>query len=108
MLEVLDLQFKQSIKYGMTYNQFWYDEPQLYYIYQEAYIERMEEQLKLDDIRNWQLAQYIQRAVGSCLSDSCRFPESPMFSAKPDHRPKNVYDMIERFKDMADRVNNNF
>lgn len=108
MLEALDYQFKESIKYGMTYNQFWFDEPQLYYIYEEAYIEQVQERFKERDVFNWQLGQYIQIAVGSCLAKEVKYPKTPMFAGKVDEKPKNEYDMLEKFKAMVAEVNKNF
>ena len=104
MLEALDIQFKESIKYGMSYNQFWFDDPQLYYIYEEVYLDNLKEK----DIFNWQLGQYIQAAVASCLTKEAKYPNSPMFFAKKEEKPKDVYDMLETFKEMANRVNQSF
>lgn len=104
MTEVFELQFKNSIRYGMTYNQFWFDDPQLYYTYEEAYLDRLKEK----DVLNWQLGQYIQFAVGSCLESKCKYPQKPMFYAHEEEKPKDVYDMLERFKGMVAEVNKNF
>lgn len=104
MTEVFELQFKNSIRYGMTYNQFWFDDPQLYYTYEEAYLDRLKEK----DVLNWQLGQYIQFAVGSCLASKCKYPQKPMFYAHEEEKPKDVYDMLERFKGMVAEVNKNF
>ena len=108
MLEALEVQFKESIKYGMSYNQFWFDDPQLYYVYEEAYQEKLKDKLKIQDILNWQSAYYIRLATGSCLDGKCKFPDKPMFFAKEEEKPKTVYDMLERFKGMVAEVNKNF
>jgi hypothetical protein len=108
MLEALDFQFKESIKYGMTYNQFWYDEPELYYIYEQAYIEQLEERLKEKDIYNWQLGLYMQLAVGSCLAKEVKYPKEPLFAGKFDKKPQTTEDMLEKFKGMVAEVNKNF
>lgn len=92
MTEVFELQFKNSIRYGMTYNQFWFDDPQLYYTYEEAYIDRLKEK----DCLNWQLGQYIQCAIGSCFEKNCKYPDKPMFYAREkenDNEPKNDMEM---------------
>ena len=104
MEEVFDLQFKNSICYGMNYEQFWFDDPQLYYTYEEVYIEKLKEK----DIFNWQLGQYIQFAVGSCLAKECKYPNNPIFYGKQENKPKDVYDMLEKFKGIVDEVNKNF
>ena len=103
MLEVLDIQFKEALRYGMTYEQYWFDDPQIYYIYEEIYLDKLKER----DMFNWQLGQYIQFAVGSCLEKNIKYPEKPMFYAKQD-KQKTVYDMLEQFKGMVAQVNKNF
>ena len=104
MLEVFDVQYKESIKYGMTYNQFWFDDPQLYYIYEEIYFDKLKEK----DVLNWQLGQYIHFAIGSLMSKECKYPNEPMFFARENKKQKDVYDMLEEFSLMADKVNQNF
>lgn len=101
MTEAFDLQFKNSIRYGMTYNQFWFDDPQLYYIYEEAYLDGLKER----DIFNWQLGAYIQLSVGSCLAKECKYPQKPIFYASEKQKPKTTEDMLEQFKIMAMQVN---
>lgn len=108
MLEVFDIQFKESIKYGMTYEQFWFDDPKLYYVYEEAYKEQLEERLKIQDILNWQSAYYMRLSTGSCLDNKCKFPEKPIFFAKEEEKPKDVYQALEIFKGMVAQVNSNF
>lgn len=94
----------------MNYNQFWFDDPQLYYIYEEAYVEEREDRLKEQDILNWQLGQYIQSAICLSFDDKgrCKYPNTPIFFAKQEDKPKDVYDMLERFKGMVAEVNKNF
>lgn len=104
MLEVFSSQFKESIKYGMTYSQFWNDDPQLYYIYEEVYLDKLKEQ----DTLNWQHAYYIKLGVGSLLEKSIKFPEKPIFYGKPNDKPKDVYEMLDRFKNIVAQVNKNF
>ena len=88
----------------MNYNQFWFDDPQLYYTYEEVYLDRLKEK----DVLNWQLGQYILCAIGSCFEKNCKYPDKPMFYAHEEEKPKDVYDMLERFKGMVAEVNKNF
>lgn len=106
MLEVFQTQFKESIKYGMTYSQFWCENPQLYYTYEEVYLDRLKEK----DILNWQLGQYIKSAICSSFDEKGRskYPDKPLFFAKQEDKPKDVYEMFDIFKGMVDRVNANF
>jgi hypothetical protein len=108
MQEVFELQFKNSIRYGMTYEQFWCDNPQLYYIYEEAYKDQMEDRLKEKDVLNWQFGIYLDYAIGHWLGKNVKYPDKPLFFAKQEEKPKDVYDMMERFKGMVAQVNGNF
>lgn len=101
MLEVFELQFKNSIKYGMSYEQFWFDDPQLYYTYEEVYLDKLKEK----DALNWQLGAYIQLAVGSCLAKECKYPDKPMFYAKEKEKQLS---MREKFEKIVAQINKNF
>lgn len=105
MLDVFNIQFKNSILYGMTYEQFWRDNPQLYYIYEEVYKERLKEK----DILNWQLGQYIKIAIVSSFDDKhrCKYPHKPVFFAGEEEKELSMEDMIAKFTAMADQVNHN-
>lgn len=92
----------------MSYSQFWRDDPQLYYIYEEAYKEQMEDRLKEKDVLNWQFGIYVDYAIGHWLGKNVKYPDKPLFFAKQEEKPKDVYDMMERFKVMVAQVNGNF
>lgn len=92
----------------MTYEQFWFDDPQLYYIYEEAYKDELEDRLKEKDVLNWQSAFYFRYSILSSLDDKVKFPNDPIFFAKKEEKPKDVYDMLETFKGMVAQVNSNF
>ena len=104
MTEVFELQFKNSIRYSMTYNQFWFDDPQLYYTYEEVYLDGLKEK----DVLNWQFGIYVDYAIGHWLGKNVKYPDKPLFFAKQEEKPKDVYDMMERFKIMVAQVNGNF
>jgi hypothetical protein len=101
MTEVFELQFKNSIRYGMTYNQFWFDDPQLYYTYEEVYLDRLKEK----DVLNWQLGQYITSAIGVWLGKNSKFPDKPMFYAREKEKELS---MMDKFLVMMNQVNKNF
>lgn len=101
---MLDEQFKRSIVYGMPYDLFWFGDPQDYFVYADAYNEKQKEK----DVLNWQLGQYITLAIGVWIGKNSKFPDKPMFFAHEEEKPKDVYDMLERFKGMVAEVNKNF
>lgn len=88
----------------MTYSQFWFNSPELYYIYEEAYLDKLKEQ----DMFNWQLGLYMSYSIGSCLDKNCKYPKTPMFYASEEQKPKTTEDMLEQFKLMVANVNSNF
>lgn len=110
MLEVFETQFKNSIDYGMTFNQFWFDDPQLYYIYQDHYYDKLKEDMKLRDIYNYQLGTYIWYAIGHFMTDKGKvtFPKEPIFMAKKEEKPQTTEDMRDKFLSMVEKVNNKF
>lgn len=88
----------------MTYNQFWFDDPQLYYIYEEAYLDELKEK----DIYNWQLGHYIRFAIGSCFDKNCKYPNNPIFYACEKQKPETVFDMKEKFINIINQINKKF
>lgn len=105
MQEVLDMQFKNSIVYGMPYELFWNGCPSIYYTYQEAY----KEKLIQEDILNWQRSIYGRLATASVLSPKdCKYPESPIFYAsQKENREKSVFDLKEKFISIMEKINEN-
>ena len=101
---MIEEQFKRSIIYGMPYNLFWFGDPQDYFVYADAYNEKQKEK----DVLNWQLGQYITSAIGVWLGKNGKYYEKPIFAAYEEEKPKDVYDMLERFKGMVAEVNKNF
>lgn len=75
----------------MTYEQFWNDCPELYFTYQEAYVEKLREK----DLLQWQLGVYIQHAIASCLDKNAKYPRKQLFFNK-DERPKNAKEMRDK------------
>ena len=54
--------------YGMTYEQFWYDDPWIAKYYREAYIERR----RAENVRDWLLGAYFYNAVGTAIGNAFR------------------------------------
>lgn len=84
----------------MTYEQFWYDCPSLYYVYQDAY----QEKIKLQDLNNWQLGIYIQNAIVSSLEPKVKYPCEPLFYKEKQKQ----LTMLEKFEIMMKQVNKKF
>lgn len=77
---VLNVFFKNAMKYDISVEDFWNLTPITLSIVIQAKCEKQKEYLEIQDNYNWQLGQYIRLAVGSCLSDKCKYPTKPLFS----------------------------
>lgn len=61
--DIFNEMFVTALELGMTYEQFWLNNPELYYYYLKAYNNKQIKKLKESDYNNWSLASYIARAV---------------------------------------------
>ena len=55
--------FPQAILFGMTYEQFWEDNPQLFWAYGRAYQMRKEVEQKENDVNAWNIGQSVLMAL---------------------------------------------
>lgn len=73
--------FPFALKIGMTYEQFWEDDPQLFYSYLEAYNMKVEEQMIYDNQMAFIQSQYNLLALQQVLQFSKNpkkiFPDKP-------------------------------
>lgn len=97
---VLNLMFEQALIFGMTPDQFWLGDPDLYYIYQSAHIEKQ----KYDNMLAWLSGKYVLDAVQQAV----QFSKNPkeIYPKKPyslDGREKEQYkkEVIENTKIMV-------
>ena len=61
--------FKTALIYGMTSQEFWFGNPQDYFVYQDAFAEKKKEQHNEDDIRAWAYARYNLFAFSQVIND---------------------------------------
>ena len=87
---ILNVFFKTAIKYNISISDFWGLTPVTLGICVQAKVEKIKEDVKFQDGFNWQLGQYIQMAVGSCLDKKCKYPEKPLFSKFKEERNEKV------------------
>lgn len=87
----------------MNYEQFWNDCPEIYYDYEEAYLDTLRER----DMFQWQFGIYVRNAVASCLDKNAKYPQEPIFY--PRQRQETNEDiMLNKFKAMVSKVNRKF
>lgn len=48
------------------------------YAYQDAYIERKEQEMKMLDVSAYYNGIYVQQAVASCFSKKAKYPKQPL------------------------------
>lgn len=82
----------------MTPNQFWRDEPQLYYVYEKAFERKRSSMLEIQDMLNWELGYYIGLQISISLGGKCKYPKKPCF-----HRQER--ELTEEEKQRLEQVN---
>lgn len=72
----------------MSSEEFWFGNPQHYFVYQDAYIEKKKTAFKEMDSNNWSLGGYIhyalQDVIGALFSKSAKknYPKEPLHVIK--------------------------
>lgn len=102
----------QAILYGMTSDQFWYDEPQLFFSYARSYEMAQERKLEYDNHLAWIEGHYFLAAIQQALAKAGAkvYPKKPfeIASRKEDEltlqdkmsiRRERAKAMVERFKE---------
>ncbi len=92
--------------FGMTSEQFWYDDPDLYYIYQSAYIEKN----KMVDYNAWLQGRYILDALSQVLqfkNPKQIFPDQPYHLLKT-YSPKQIKEIVENTDEMVETLKKYF
>ena len=84
----------------MSYEQFWNDCPELYYDYEEAHIEQLKEQ----DMLNWQQGIYFKLASASNMDKNVFYPKKPMFFGK-EEAPRNAEEMRDKALGIVAMIN---
>lgn len=86
----------------MPLQEFWYDDPDLLWVYRNLYIQKMEQDIKLQqemiNYQAWLQGLYIQRAIASNFSKGINYLDKPIdFNIKP----KTKQDIAQRIKERA-------
>ncbi len=102
---VINVFFKMAVKYDIAISDFWELTPKTLAICVQAKSDKLKEDMEHKDILNWQLGQYIQIAVASCLDRKAKYPQKPIFMSKVEEKPLS---MREKFEIMASNINSKF
>lgn len=82
---------KNALRIGMSLEEFWHGNPQDFYIYLDAYIEKREEEKELEDYRAWKHNIYTLKALQQVMAKNGSagiFPKKPF--NKTSH--KDIFD----------------
>lgn len=98
---------------GMTYEQFWEDDPQLYWLYENAYNYKKEVEFKEKNYLAWLQGQYNLMAFTQVMSDAFSktskhiYPKVP-FGEKEQQKELTSKQKLEKFKMLAATFNESF
>lgn len=123
MLEPVDFfdnMFKCALCYGMSSTEFWFGDPQDFFVYQDAFVDKTKAQHDDIDISAWiygkygllALRQALSESLGSKRSNKNFYPDEPSGLTKQKESIKKNIDgghpLIGKFMRMAGAVNNKF
>ncbi|MBE6721836.1 hypothetical protein [Caproicibacterium amylolyticum] len=79
---------------GCSYDEFWNAEPELFWLYVNAYNIKHEAEIELwqqrADTAAWLQGYYVMQAVGACLTDSVQYPTKPESMLAPKSKQESV------------------
>lgn len=80
----------------MTYSQFWYDDPELFWVYLEAYEQEQKARFEYDNSIAFLQGQYFMMAIAQCLQFSKHpkkiYPKQP-FNVTKNDTPEEIKQM---------------
>lgn len=95
-----DVLFPQALVFGMTYEQFWNDDPQLFWIYSDAYNKKKEIEFKEKNYMMWLNGQYTLLAMAQVMANAFSknkksvYPKEPFGEEKKQLSPKQKFEII--------------
>lgn len=92
----------------MSSQEFWFGNPQDYFVYQDAHIEKQKNRHDEEDIKAWAYARYNMYAIGAVLSGKATaFPKEPLSIAE-SRKPKSAEQAFAKLKGICDTINKNY
>jgi uncharacterized protein YlxW (UPF0749 family) len=85
-----------ALTFGMTYEQYWEKEPELFFIYAKYYQSKSKNDFAEQDTLAWMIGNYVCIAVGVNFSAAfgekgkpkAKYPQQPMFVSELDETAK--------------------
>lgn len=112
--------FKYALLYGMSSTEFWFGDPQDYFVYQDAFVDKVKKKHEEDDIRAWLFGSYNVLAYRQVMSEVWGkkgqskkiFPDKPNSLTEQQQAIKteieSPHPLLGKFMRMARAVNNKF
>jgi hypothetical protein len=98
--------FPQALIFGMSYEQFWDDDPQIFWMYSDAYNKRKEIEFKEQNYMMWLNGQYTLMAMAQVMANMLSKSKKEIYPKMPlGEVEKNKPSMRERFEVIASKVN---
>ena len=82
--------FPQAILFGMTYEQFWEENPQLFWTYGRAYQMKKENEFKENDINAWNIGQYVLLALTQNSHSMFSKQKKEIYPKQPNHIKNDI------------------
>ena len=92
----------------MTYEQFWNDDPQLFWIYENAYNKRKEIEFKENNYMMWLNGQYTLSALAQVMANAFSKSKKNVYPKQPFGEEKKELTPKQKFEIIAAQVNSNF
>lgn len=73
-----DYLFPYAIRYGMTFQQYWEDDPAMFWAYRQSYVLSREQEMDRMNMESWLSGLYIRTAVVSAMSEDVDYLKEPI------------------------------
>lgn len=94
--------------FGMTYEQFWNDDPQLFWIYENAYNKRKEIEFKENNYMMWLNGQYTLSALAQVMANAFSKSKKNIYPKQPFGEEKKELSPRQKFEIIAMQINKKF
>lgn len=97
--------FECALIYGMSSEEFWFGNPQDYFVYQDAFCRKERNRHDEQDILAWSYARYNLLSFRQVMAESLSKTKRKLFPEKPFSLQEQKDNMLEKMKRVMDRVN---
>lgn len=103
-----DVLFPQALMYGMTYEQFWNDDPQIFWVYANAYNKIKEIEFKEKNYMMWLNGQYTLLAMAQVMTNAFSKSKKNVYPKQPFGEEKKTLSPKQKFEIIAAQFNSSF